>query len=103
MEKDKGKLIEIEYTEKGNVKLAVYKYYFSAVGLVAVLSTLLFYVGFQAFGIESSIWLGQWSEDTEIIVDGKTDTSLRNMYLYVYGALGLAQGIFFYCCMRITS
>lgn len=62
---------------------------------MAVLSTILFYVGFQAFGIGSSIWLGQWSEDPNIIVDGKIDTSLRNMYLYVYGALGLTQGIFF--------
>ncbi|XP_066253825.1 multidrug resistance-associated protein 1-like isoform X2 [Euwallacea similis] len=90
---EKGKLIDTEKTELGTVKMDVFKYYFSAVGFVAVIGTVLFYFGFQVFGIESNVWLGQWAEDPNVMVDGQIDISLRNRYLYVYGALGVAQGL----------
>lgn len=51
-------------------------------------------MGFQGFGIGSNMWLGQWSEDPNMVVDGKINTDLRNMYLCVYAVLGLGQGKF---------
>lgn len=39
------------------------------------------------------MWLGMWSEDPNMVVDGKVDAALRDMYLGVYGALGIGQAL----------
>ena len=54
---------------------------------------------FQSFSIGSNVWLAKWSNDNEAsknltlengtLVHGTVDT---DMYLGVYGALGLGQG-----------
>lgn len=99
----KGKLIEKEHEEKGNVKLDVFKYYFVAIGFTSLAMTLICYAGFQGIGIESSIWLGHWSDDPNTIVDGQVNTSLRNMYLWVYATLGAGQGIFIFAANIIWA
>lgn len=47
---------------------------------------------FQSFSIGSNVWLSFWSTDDNVTVNGVTDTSKRDMYLGVYGALGIGQG-----------
>ncbi|XP_066155170.1 multidrug resistance-associated protein 1-like [Euwallacea fornicatus] len=89
----KGKLITEERTERGNVKKDVYIYYLKAIGFIFIFGTVIFSISFQLFGIFTNVWLGWWSEDPNMIVDGKVDTALRDKYLGVYGALGLAQAI----------
>lgn len=47
---------------------------------------------FQGFSIGSNIWLSDWSNDNTIYVNGTQDAGKRDMYLGVYGALGIGQG-----------
>ena len=52
------------------------------------LSTLAFNIMFQGFSIGSNVWLSIWSSN----IGNSTDTASRDMYLGVYGALGIGQG-----------
>ncbi|XP_055852910.1 multidrug resistance-associated protein 1 isoform X2 [Episyrphus balteatus] len=85
--KDDGKLIEIEKSQTGGVDFAVYKHYIKSIGITLAVSTILLNFLFQVFAIGSNLWLTKWSTDTA----AQTDTSLRNMYLGVYGAFGFGQ------------
>ncbi|XP_055852928.1 multidrug resistance-associated protein 1 isoform X4 [Episyrphus balteatus] len=87
--KDDGKLIEIEKSQTGGVDFAVYKHYIKSIGITLAVSTILLNFLFQVFAIGSNLWLTKWSTDTA----AQTDTSLRNMYLGVYGAFGFGQAI----------
>ena len=57
------------------------------------LLAVIFYALFQTFTVGANLWLSVWSEDQE----ASTDASKRNLYLGVYGALGLLQVSFFVC------
>lgn len=52
------------------------------------IGSLLLNFAFQAFQIGSNMWLTRWSNDDA----AGTDHGVRNLYLGVYGAFGLAQG-----------
>lgn len=65
--------------------------YFQSVGAVLTVTTILLNVVFQVFSIGSSFWLSEWSSDMSVSVNGTTDMSKTNMYLGVYGALGIGQ------------
>lgn len=107
---EKNKLIEQEKSEVGSVKWDVYKHYLKSIGVFLSVATIILNVIFQGFAIGSNIWLSYWSVDTT----AGTDTSVRNMYLGVYGAFGLCQGMLFsvpltiymyfvYCLLRMFS
>ncbi|XP_063974574.1 multidrug resistance-associated protein 1 isoform X3 [Diachasmimorpha longicaudata] len=87
------KIIETEKTETGSVKLRVYAHYLKSIGWFLSISTIIMNAVFQSFSIGSNIWISKWSDDDSIVVDGVQDTSKRDMYVGVYGALGLGQGI----------
>lgn len=59
-------------------------------------STILLSIVFQGFSISSNIWLSIWSNDNDNSsnVNGTLGASKRNLYLTVYGLLGLGQGMF---------
>ncbi|XP_058061275.1 multidrug resistance-associated protein 1-like [Anopheles bellator] len=86
---DKATLIEKEESATGAVTWLVYKKYISAIGFQFGFWSVVFSIINQGSGIYSSMWLTDWSEDPEAI----TDTSVRDMYLGVYGALGGVQSI----------
>ncbi|KAK7866925.1 hypothetical protein R5R35_001662 [Gryllus longicercus] len=86
------KLIETEKAETGSVKWGVYSHYLKSIGLVLAVSTLLFNVLFQAFSIGSNMWLSRWSTDLPDDGTGQ-EASKRDMYLGVYGALGVGQAV----------
>lgn len=86
--KEKDILIEKETVETGNVKWTVYKHYLKHIGIVLSLVTFFFNLIFQCFSVISNLWLVKWSSDRNVA----NDTQLRNMYLGIYGALGLGQG-----------
>ncbi|XP_041776522.1 multidrug resistance-associated protein 1-like isoform X1 [Anopheles merus] len=86
---DKATLIEKEESATGAVTWAVYKKYVTAIGFQFGFWSVVFSAINQGSGIYSSMWLTDWSEDPEAI----TDTSVRDMYLGVYGALGGVQSI----------
>ncbi|XP_063974580.1 multidrug resistance-associated protein 1 isoform X9 [Diachasmimorpha longicaudata] len=85
------KIIETEKTETGSVKLRVYAHYLKSIGWFLSISTIIMNAVFQSFSIGSNIWISKWSDDDSIVVDGVQDTSKRDMYVGVYGALGLGQ------------
>lgn len=86
----KNKLIEVEKAETGSVKGDVYMHYFKAIGVPMVIATLVSSVISQGFQIAGNGWLSRWS-DEKINDDGTIDTDRRNMFLYVYAALGAGQ------------
>lgn len=82
------KLIDTEKSETGSVKWDVYKHYLRSIGWTLSIATIILNMVFQSFSIGSNIWLSKWSSDT----NAGNDTSLRDMYLGVYGAFGAGQG-----------
>ena len=56
-------------------------------GIGLALLGVLFYALFQTFTVGANLWLSIWSEDEE----AATNIPKRNLYLGVYGALGLLQ------------
>ncbi|XP_063822466.1 multidrug resistance-associated protein 1 isoform X1 [Ostrinia nubilalis] len=89
--KEKSKLIETEKTETGSVKWSVYKHYLTSVGVVASIVTVLMNLILQVFQVGSNYWLAEWSNDQDMMVDGVVDKSKRDLYLGVYGGLGIGQ------------
>ena len=85
----RGRLIQDEKVETRAVEMAVYAFYFNAVGLVAVFSIFLLNVISQACSIGTNVWLSAWSDDPN-----SAETATRNMYLSVYGVLGFASASF---------
>uniref|UniRef100_A0A1Q3FWR2 ABC-type glutathione-S-conjugate transporter n=2 Tax=Culex tarsalis TaxID=7177 RepID=A0A1Q3FWR2_CULTA len=86
-EPSKNKLIEKETSETGSVKWEVYKHYLKSIGLTLSLATVFLNMVFQGFSIGSNLWLSRWSTDAA----AENDTSVRDMYLGVYGAFGAGQ------------
>lgn len=84
------KLIEVEKTETGSVKWDVYMHYLRSIGLLLSIATVLLNVLFQVFTVSSNLWLSKWSNDKN------ASTSKRDVYLGVYGALGVGQGKIFF-------
>ncbi|XP_013178006.1 PREDICTED: multidrug resistance-associated protein 1 isoform X2 [Papilio xuthus] len=90
--KEKNKLIEVEKTETGSVKWTVYKHYLTSVGVLASVVTILMNLVLQLFQVGSNYWLSEWSNDKTIISEnGTLDKSKRDLYLGVYGGLGVGQ------------
>lgn len=73
------------------VQMSVYKYYIKAIGIIPALLTILSYTASNGCTVGSSIWLSRWAEEP-LEPDGSLDTQKRDMYLGVYGALGICQG-----------
>lgn len=76
------------------MKWDVYKHYLKSIGVTISIATIILNMIFQGFSIGSNLWLSVWSDDQEIVVNGTTNTAKRDMYLGVYGALGIGQGKF---------
>ncbi|XP_071455080.1 multidrug resistance-associated protein 1-like [Hetaerina americana] len=80
------KLIEVERAETGMVKLSVYSHYFTFFGIFLSAVTIVMNIVSQAFSVGSNLWLSAWSNDNTTI-----ESSRRDMYLTVYGVLGVGQ------------
>ncbi|KAK9886060.1 hypothetical protein WA026_014842 [Henosepilachna vigintioctopunctata] len=86
------KLIDAEKTETGSVSLNVYKHYLKSIGIALTVATVILNMVFQAFSVGSNFWLVKWSGDPDLVrPDNTTDVEKRNIYLGVYGALGVGQ------------
>ncbi len=72
------------------MKLEIYVYYAKAIGMLLAFLSFLFYFLFQLFTVGGNLWLSVWSEDER----ASTDTSVRNLYLGIYGLLGFLQALF---------
>ncbi|CAH1122634.1 unnamed protein product [Ceutorhynchus assimilis] len=88
------KLIEVEKSETGSVSWQVYKHYLMSIGILIVVMTVILNMAFQAFSIGSNVWLGLWSDDADMVdKNGTVNKAKRDLYLGVYGALGIGQVI----------
>ncbi|XP_069939625.1 multidrug resistance-associated protein 1 isoform X2 [Cherax quadricarinatus] len=87
-------LIEAEKAETGKVSFGVYGYYIRSIGVLSSLLTVIFYVLSQACTVGSNVWLTSWSAASEALVNETMEPSETDMYLGVYGALGVGQAFF---------
>jgi ATP-binding cassette subfamily C (CFTR/MRP) protein 1 len=69
----------------------VYTHYLRNIGVFLSGATVFFNVVFQGFSIGSNVWLSEWSNDKSMY-GNETDGRKQNLYLGVYGALGVGQG-----------
>ncbi|XP_073949374.1 multidrug-Resistance like Protein 1 isoform X2 [Choristoneura fumiferana] len=89
--KENNKLIESEKAETGGVKWSVYKHYLMSVGVMASVITVVMNMVLQVFQVGSNYWLARWSNDDRMLVNNTVNTELRDLYLGVYGGLGVGQ------------
>ncbi|XP_077284669.1 multidrug resistance-associated protein 1-like [Arctopsyche grandis] len=89
----KNKLIEAEKAETGSVKWEVFSHYLKNIGLGFAIISIFGNLVYQGFSIGSNIWLSVWSADEDLVVDGVQDEAKRDLYLGVYGGLGIGQVI----------
>ncbi|VEN58526.1 unnamed protein product [Callosobruchus maculatus] len=88
-----GKLIEAEKAETGSVKWKVYKHYISSIGVWLMLLVLTLNITCQAFSVGSNVWVGVWADDKDTLINGTVNTAKRDMYLAIYGVLGIGQAL----------
>lgn len=89
-------LIETEKAETGNVSWVVYKHYLNSIGFFLMFATLSLNLVYQGFSVGSNVWLGIWADDNETHVNGTINKGKRDLYLGIYGALGIGQGKFYF-------
>ncbi|XP_041803743.1 canalicular multispecific organic anion transporter 1 isoform X2 [Chelmon rostratus] len=88
------KLIEKETMETGQVKFSVYLQYMRALGWgYTTMVFLVYFIQNVAF-IGQNLWLSDWTNDAEMYANITYPASLRDTRVGVFGALGVAQGIF---------
>ncbi|KAH9499738.1 Canalicular multispecific organic anion transporter 1 [Bulinus truncatus] len=91
------KLIEAEVSATGKIKLAIYMYYFRAIGLPFFILALVVYMLYSAASVFSGIWLSMWTDDDLLVNTSRSSepeyTDRENVYLGVYGASGIGQGV----------
>ncbi|XP_005063617.1 canalicular multispecific organic anion transporter 1 [Mesocricetus auratus] len=88
------KLIKKEFVETGKVKFSVYLKYLQSVGWCSITFVILSYGLNSVSFIGSNLWLSAWTSDSQIYNSTNYPPSQRDMRIGVFGALGLAQGIF---------
>ena len=91
------KLIQAEEVETGGVKGAVYRYYLTSIGVWKSLFILLVFLAYEGCTVGSSLWLARWSDDASA-----TQPEVRNVYLGVYGTLGLLLSAFLFAGIWVT-
>ncbi|CAK6953270.1 canalicular multispecific organic anion transporter 1 [Scomber scombrus] len=94
-ESKKGqKLIEKEAMETGQVKFSVYLQYLRALGWgYSAMVFLVYFIQNIAF-IGQNLWLSDWTNDALDYYNKTYPASKRDTRVGVFGALGVAQGVF---------
>ena len=91
------KLIQAEEVETGGVKRTVYRYYLSSIGVWTSLFILLVFLAYEGCTVGSSLWLARWSDDASAV-----QPQVRNLYLGVYGTLGILLSAFLFAGIWVT-
>ena len=86
-----------EFMETKAVDRAVYSFYFKAVGVQITVYILLLNIVQQALAIGTNVWLSEWSDDPQA-----GEVKLRNIYLSVYGVLGVLTAVVF-CVVNLVT
>ncbi|CAL8300312.1 unnamed protein product [Merluccius merluccius] len=88
------RLIEKEAMETGQVKFSVYLQYLRAMGWVYSTMVFLMYFIQNAAFIGQNLWLSDWTNDAVDYYNMTYPSWKRDTRVGVFGALGVAQGIF---------
>ncbi|KOC70044.1 Multidrug resistance-associated protein 1 [Habropoda laboriosa] len=96
--KSAEKLIEVEKVEIGSVKWQVYSHYFKSIGWFLSIATIIMNAIFQGFSIGSNTWLSVWSNGNLTDNNDTINKAKQDMYLGVYGGLGLGQAMASFFC-----
>ncbi|KAM5272344.1 ATP-binding cassette sub-family C member 2 [Ctenodactylus gundi] len=88
------KLIKKEFMETGKVKFSIYLKYLQALRWWSIFFIVFMYVMYNVAFIGSNLWLSAWTSDSYTYNGSNYPASQRDMRIGVYGALGVAQGIF---------
>ena len=84
-----AKLISTEEMKTGSVGYRVYGDYVKAIGILGSIITVVSYLAANAFTVQSSLWLSDWSNDAN-----KNSSITTRQRLECYAAFGMAQTIF---------
>uniref|UniRef100_A0A8C7R409 ATP-binding cassette, sub-family C (CFTR/MRP), member 2 n=1 Tax=Oncorhynchus mykiss TaxID=8022 RepID=A0A8C7R409_ONCMY len=88
------RLIEKETMETGQVKFSVYLQYLRAMGWgYSTMFFLVYFIQNVAF-IGQNLWLSDWTNDAEDYYNKTYPNWKRDTRIGVFGALGVAQGVF---------
>ncbi|XP_063019479.1 ATP-binding cassette sub-family C member 2 [Melospiza melodia melodia] len=87
-------LIEKEAVETGRVKFSMYVRYLRAVGWCFTFWIVMGYIGQYVAYVGSNLWLSDWTDDSVHYQNQSYPTQLRDLRIGVFGALGIAQGVF---------
>ncbi|KAL9964349.1 hypothetical protein ACROYT_G027978 [Oculina patagonica] len=82
------KMIEEEKSKTGQVKLSVFWEYAKSLTVPLSFCIVFFIIIAEASAVSSGIWLARWSS-TDVTSDEE-----RDLFLGVYGALGVSQALF---------
>ncbi|XP_052568820.1 ATP-binding cassette sub-family C member 2 isoform X3 [Peromyscus californicus insignis] len=88
------KLIKKEFVETGKVKFSIYLKYLQSIGWCSIAFIIFSYALNSVAFIGSNLWLSAWTSDSQNFNGTDYPASQRDMRIGVFGALGLAQGIF---------
>ncbi|XP_036920078.1 ATP-binding cassette sub-family C member 2 [Sturnira hondurensis] len=88
------KLIKKEFIQTGKVKFSIYLKYLREAGWYSIFFIFLAYVISYVALVGYNLWLSAWTSDSKTYNSTNYPTSLRDMRIGIYGALGLVQGIF---------
>ncbi|XP_056465276.1 ATP-binding cassette sub-family C member 2-like isoform X2 [Gadus chalcogrammus] len=88
------RLIEKETMETGQVKFSVYLQYLRAVGWGYSTMMFLMYLVQNVAFIGQNLWLSDWTTDSVDYFNKTYPASKRDTRVGVFGALGVAQGLF---------
>ena len=83
-------LIEKENAETGSVSLNVYLYYLKAIRLAGCIAAIVGQSMSSATQLMITFWVSLWTSNA---FGDASETENRNMYLGVYGAIGLLQSL----------
>lgn len=82
----KDQLIKEEEAFIGAVSYKVYLQYARTAGILMTILIFLFNALYQVFAVLSSLWLTQWSEESE-----EVQRNSQDYYLGIFGGLGIGQ------------
>ena len=76
------------------VKFSIYLKYLQAIGWCSIVFILLGFVIYYVAFIGSNLWLSAWTSDSKKYNGTNYPSSQRDLRVGVYGALGVAQGMY---------
>jgi len=86
-----GKMIDEERSETGRVKFSVFLSYLKSVGPCVSAIAVMFLILMESCTVGIGVCLAYWSSANV------TTNKQRDLYLSVYGGIGMGQGLFTFC------